>query len=243
MSEPMFEPATDPGTAPPPPPEPTVKAGDPADTPSWLPKKYKTVEAFADGYKNLERKLTELTTPPADYEFGEGVDLSILGDEGVNGFKQVLKDAKVRADQAPEIAKWLAESGPKVVQSQVTALQKAALADAWGINITTEDGERAFNERGQKIVTWAQMELGSEQVAKFGTTPVGILHLEQMLAKRLNHDRIEDVPLSQLPSTDDYSRLSEMIADPRYMTDQNYQRKVQAFREQLEEKERVGVAR
>lgn len=78
------------------------------DRPAWLRNKYKTVEAQAKAYDDLEKKLGSFKGAPEVYNYDDDIGVS-SDNEAVRGFENVAKKLNLSQDGFKEIVKYFAK--------------------------------------------------------------------------------------------------------------------------------------
>lgn len=188
--------------------------------PEWLKgDKYKTVEAQAKAYTELEGKFGAFTGAPEDYEIKVSDDLK------EKGFDVDPEDPVVQ-----EFTKWAKESnlsqegynGLLELKGMMDAAQEQAFNDqvADELNKLGKEGQARINN----INAWANANMAPDMVEKFqglATSADSVEALEALIAKTRN------APISSESLAPAASVSSQELKDMQFAKDERGNRKMQ----------------
>lgn len=201
--------------------ETTTAPDEGGERPEWLPEKFKTPEELAKAYGELESK--QGTPPPEALP-------SILSRETMKGFaEEVYKEGKLSEKsykelEAKGISKDLADdyvTGWKAKQEVETSkLQKLA------------GGKAAYDE----MVKWAGENLSDKDITAFNTALSGDMAELAITALKARYVEANGTPPKLVSGNkgggqsvfESQEQVTAAMRDPRYRTDEAYQKQVQA---------------
>lgn len=187
-----------------------------AERPEWLPEKFKTPEALAESYKQLERKLHEKQGIPDEYAITYGEEPVELEEEDVAFFKEV----GLSNEQAQKIYTQLIETVGPELQKARTETELARLGSEW--NMDTQSVQ--FQERMAKLAGWAKKNMPEEAVAHLRSSAKGIQALWTMMQAGAQAGA---PPGGSTTPRKSLAELNDMVKDPRYATDEGYRQQVE----------------
>lgn len=215
--------------------EPAPAKADPApegngvlveDRPDWLPeqfwdaeKKAADAEKLAKSWKELTGKVRQKLEPPEKYELElpEGMDPLTEDDE-----KQ-LRELGLTNDQAGKFLSWFRETIlPEIAETKME-LEQTRLASLWGMK---PEGDAplgtAYTQRLAEIKSWASNNLPEKAVAEMQKTATGVNAIYELMQAGFKAQQ----PAGSGPSRPDKAQLEQLMQDPRYYTDPDYQNMV-----------------
>lgn len=191
--------------------------GEP-ERPDWLPEKFETPEALADSYKSLEQKLGGKSEVPEQYELElpEGVDE--LPEADVEAFK----DAGLSNESAQKLMNYMSENVIPQMREQNVEHQTQQLASSW--SMTNEDGtpdSEALATRVAAVKQWADKNVPEGVVKELSTTATGVQSLYNLMKAKGKGTQSSGPAVAVDPD-----QLQQMVNDPRYWTDEAFQKQV-----------------
>lgn len=181
--------------------------------PDWLPEKFKTPEALAEGYRELERAYHSKTQAPEEYqlELPEGVELT---DEDI----ATLREMGLTNEQAQKFVGFVFEEVVPAVQEARVELHAERLGRSWGM----EPESQAFKQRLTNLHSWAKQNLPESVVQELARSANGVNALYQMMQAQRDGTQVTRGPLTNAPARPTEQELAKLMEDPRYQYDDDY---------------------
>jgi len=194
--------------------------------PEWFKEsKYKTIADQAKAYAEVEKKLGGFTGSPEAYEIPQlenGLELT-AEDPGLQEFMQVAKEVNMSQDTFNRLTNLYAKN----IQSTMPNLEAEY----------KKLGENA-DKKIEVVSNWAKTVLSDVEYTSFENSLVSADMVNMLL--KLKGSTIEpSIPgASATPPQPAISRakISELMADPRYMEDKNYRNEVRSLIEKYADK-------
>lgn len=200
------------------------------ERPEWLPEKFKSPEAMAEAYKNLESKFGGFSGAPEDYEVTvpEGVDFQFYegSDFGVDKFKEFAKESNMSQETFSKAMDFYVQS--RVYDAMVEQKSREdSVYEVFG-------GKEAATKEIPQISARVKGALGEDgmkvyQDAASGshTAAASAIKLAGMLINKLDGEHTQAHVATPTPEVS-RDELREMMKDPRYKTSQEFRDKVDA---------------
>lgn len=200
-------------------PEPSLEhpAEPKEDRPEWLPEKFKSAEALAESYKNLEKSYHAKREIPEKYELSYNEEAVPLDDKDQEFFKELGFTNK----QAQGVYTALMETLVPQLRENHVEKEMAKLSGGWNM----EAGSVQFKERVGKINTWANENLPAEVVKSLSVDAKGVKALFSMMQSQAG---LGGQPAQSGAPQVTAAQLNDMVKDPRYLTDEGFQKQVEA---------------
>lgn len=196
-------------------PVPPPAAKDPA-RPEWLLDKYKTVEDQAKAYVEAEKLIGKKSAAPDTYELKvpEGFDGESFPEEDVEFFRGI----GLNNDQAQAVADMIYTDLAPQLREMQTENEMSLLRANW------KTDENATMQRMQSVKQWADQNLPPAAVKAMSATGGGVQAMWDMMQSGARGM----VQPQQAASVLSRAQLQDMVADPRFRTDEGYRREVES---------------
>lgn len=195
---------------------PVAQPVAPVERPDWLLSKYKTVEDQAKAYVEAEKMLGRRNAAPDKYE------LKVPEDMGIQEFPEedleFFKEAGLNNEQAQKVADLIyTQIAPQMRDMQIKQ-ERAQLQTQW------KTDANATGQRLQSIKQWADQHLPPGAVKAMSSSSSGVSAMWDMMQSGARGM----VQPAQAAATMSREDLFAAVSDPRYKTDENYRREVEA---------------
>lgn len=185
----------------------------PTERPEWLPEKFKSPEAMAAAYRELEKAYHSKTLAPEEYqlELPEGLELTPEDAE-------VLRGMGLTNEQAQKFVGFVFEEIVPAVQEARVELHAERLGRSWGM----EPESQAFQQRLTNLHSWAKQNLPEGVVQEMARSANGVNALYQMMQAQRDGTQVARGPLTNAPARPTEQELAKLMEDPRYQYDDDY---------------------
>ena len=188
------------------------------DRPEWLPEKFKSAQALAKSYGELERKIGSSPSAPEAYDFGELKDKFDGSNEHIVELQDFYKENKISQD---------------VFSKTMESISK--YSDSFNVDISAEKAKLGTDadKRLETLDNWAKANF-SENSFKALTASLGtaeaVLAMEEVRNKMLGSTQTPPASTDSSGTEPEYTRedLEQEMMDNRekYQTDASYRKEM-----------------
>lgn len=201
------------------------------ERPEWLPEKFKSPEAMAEAYKNLESKFGGFSGAPEDYEVAvpEGVDFEFYEDSefGVGQFKEFAKEANMSQETFSKAMEFYVNSRAHDAmveqQSRENGVYEAFGGEKEAIKAIPQISARVKGTLGEE-----GMKVYQDAASGSHTAAASAIKLAGMLMEKLDGEYTPPAQAAPVQSSMTKKELAQALTTPEYAKDPEYKAMIDA---------------
>jgi len=208
-----------------------------ADRPDWLPEKFKDPQSMAESYKSLESKFGVFTGAPEEGYSEESLkDLGDMtwfkeGEAGLDSFKALAANMGVSQEGFDKLmTAYVASESERA--GNIFKEKIATIHESFGGEQATKKAFAAINSRTKSVLGEEGSAMLKDALDGGNTSSVSVIKLINGILDAKQGKEFKQPTKASDQSAVTEASLQQLMNDPKYKTDREYQKQVAAkFRE------------